>query len=300
MAGCVSCRFPKKKKKEKTKTQEEAAEELLKSLENGEDMSSEENQEAADEMLGSDKPIIKVRAIDFPMLLHELVKGVMEMIVDTAMPRSKSLATEVHRQTSSFADEAEDFRYGPYLAADLNSFIMKSPNVEKYPNIKEFVFGKLIDTDRWSDEDCLENLKNVFLESPRGRKLIDDLVNETIEDLDAYEQSVRDWENEQKEREEETKYRQEEETPELDKEEESDIDKLVKQSLYGGGEETKTEIDYSELTPRELTELIDDALDRGDFDEVRKLSQYMKEGKEIYLKELERINESQINHNRRK
>ena len=70
--------------------------------------------------------------------------------------------------------------------------------------------------------------------------------------------------------------------------------------LYGGEEETSGEVDYSELTPRELTELIDDALDAGDYERVKMLSQYMKEGKEIYLKELERINESHTNHNRRK
>ena len=85
-----------------------------------------------------------------------------------------------------------------------------------------------------------------------------------------------------------------------EEEEESDIDKLVKQSLYGGEEETSGEVDYSELTPRELTELIDDALDAGDYERVKMLSQYMKEGKEIYLKELERINEGHNFHTRRK
>jgi hypothetical protein len=62
----------------------------------------------------------------------------------------------------------------------------------------------------------------------------------------------------------------------------------------------QSEIDYSELTQRELTDLIDDALDAGDFTKVKMLSQYMKEGKEIYLKELERINEGHNFHTRRK
>ena len=58
-------------------------------------------------------------------------------------------------------------------------------------------------------------------------------------------------------------------------------------------------VDYSELTQRELQELIDDALDAGDYKRVQMLAQYMKEGKEIYLKELERINEGHIFHTRR-
>ena len=81
-------------------------------------------------------------------------------------------------------------------------------------------------------------------------------------------------------------------------EEESDIDKLVKQSLYGGEEETEGEVDYADLTPRELQELIDAALDEGDYKKVQMLAQYMKEGKEIYLKELERINEGHSFHTR--
>ena len=59
-------------------------------------------------------------------------------------------------------------------------------------------------------------------------------------------------------------------------------------------------VDYSELTQRELQELIDDALDKKDYKRVEMLAQYMKEGKEIYLKELERINEGHNFHTRRK
>ena len=50
----------------------------------------------------------------------------------------------------------------------------------------------------------------------------------------------------------------------------------------------------NDLTPRELQELIDNALDAGDFDEVKRLSGFLKEGSEIYLSEIERINESKI------
>jgi hypothetical protein len=46
--------------------------------------------------------------------------------------------------------------------------------------------------------------------------------------------------------------------------------------------------DLSKLSQREIQNLIDDALDSGDYDEVKKLSIYLKEGKEIYLNELKR------------
>ena len=278
MAGCVSCRFPKKKKKEKSKSDEEIANDVLKSLEDGEDIM--DKQEDIKKLLGVTKPTIKARGIDFPMLLHETVKGIWEMIADVAMPKGKKLAEEVHKQTSSFTDEAEDFRYGPYLAQDLTDFIAKNSKVDQYPNIKEYVFGKLIDSDRWSDEECLLNLKNVFLESPQGRQLIDSLIDETIEELDEYNKQMSEWESKTKDYEDSEKNEPSlEEVPEWWKQEGEK------------SEEPKEEVDYSKMSQREIQSLIDDALDSEDYVTVGKLSQFLKEGK-IYLKEMERIIES--------
>ena len=165
---------------------------------------------------------------------------------------------------------------------------MKNPDAMKYPNIKEFVFGKLIDSDRWSDEECLENLKNVFLESPRGRKLIDDLISETIDELDEYAKQMSDFEQRKREQEEEKSFTSHQD---VENEPESEIDQLIRKSA-------EREQDYSELTKRELQDLIDDALDAGDFDKVRMLAQYLGESAHIYLTELERINESHKYHGR--
>jgi hypothetical protein len=90
----------------------------------------------------------------------------------------------------------------------------------------------------------------------------------------------------------------EEPTYNFDNEEEED-------TMLPGKSETEApqqqaSVDYSELTQRELQELIDDALDKKDYKRVEMLAQYMKEGKEIYLKELERINEGHNFHTRRK
>jgi len=292
MAGATSARFKKKAiSKKKKKEQKDLIDEIKNSIEEGKDIKNEEMQKKISEVLGYLNPTVKVRAVDFPMLLHEAVKGVYELIADVGMSRDERMAKEVHRQTSTFLDEAEDFRYGPYLAQDLNDFVMKNPDAMKYPNIKEYVFGKLIDSDRWSDDECLENLKNIFLESPRGRKLLDDLITETIDELDNYERQMSEFRSRKKETEEAKIDSTEPTTGE--EEVESDIDQLIKRTA-------EKEQDYSEMTKRELQDLIDDALDAGDFDRVRMLAQYLGESAEIYLSELERINESHSNHNRRK
>ena len=66
-------------------------------------------------------------------------------------------------------------------------------------------------------------------------------------------------------------------------------------SGYGIGSrdvEEEEEEDLSKLKQSQIQSMIDDALDREDYTEVARISKYLKEGKEIYLKELERVNES--------
>jgi hypothetical protein len=143
---------------------------------------------------------------------------------------------------------------------------------------------------------------NTSLAKREVKKVIDYIV----EDIEDYKREIEEWEQEQREREEESKYRQDDKPnqsgdDEFAKPDDAKADDaLIKKSLYGGDEEKETgEVDYSELTQREIQELIDDALDAADYKRVQMLAQYMKEGKEIYLKELERINEGHIFHTRR-
>ena len=302
-AGAVSTERPAPNfddiKSEEEKEEEESCKnEIFDKMEKGEiPKDSEEVRKALK------KSVIRAKGVDFPMLLHELVKGVYELITDIAMPSSKALAKEVHRQTSSFADEAEDWKYGPYLAEDLNNFIMKNPKVQKYPNVKEYVFARLIDRNRWTDEECLLNLKNIFLESPEGRRVIDMLVDEVVDAFDEYNRQLKDWERKQQE--EEMRKRDEEEAEKwaknVSKEDESDIDKLVKKSLYG--EETKDEPkkSYDEMSIAEIQREIEKAVEEENYELAGELTQkYLKgESKKVWEMELMRINESHRHHSRR-
>jgi hypothetical protein len=292
------------------------------------------------------KIVVEAVGIDFPMLLHEAIKGVFLLLQSKAIKSDKETAKKIKKATSSFMDEAQDFRYGPPALQMLINFVNKFPESNQSSELSSKVFHYLaIDKKRAKEEadefkdnqaakdladlaypdkqflDIMNSLFSTFDNVERGGKIefvlnedrfndskakkeIQKIINFVIKLEEEIAQYERDLDQYNREKEEETKYRQQEEEgetldPGKEEEEESDIDKLVRQSLYGE-EETSGEVDYSELTPRELTELIDDALDAGDYERVKMLSQYMKEGKEIYLKELERINESHLNHNRRK
>ena len=297
------------------------------------------------------KIVIKSTGVDFPMLIHETIKGIFLFLQSGAIKKDKKTAEIVKKATSSFMDEAQDFRYGPPALQMLLLFVNKFSESGDYKRLEARVFTMLaVDKERAMSEaknapeeykellqkkaniartdkeflDIMKSLFSVFDSVERGGKIeftvneerfntslakreVKKIIDYIVEDIEDYKREIEEWEQEQREREEESKYRQDDEPSQSGDDEfakpdeaESDLDDLIKKSLYGGEEEKETgEVDYSELTQRELQELIDDALDAGDYKRVQMLAQYMKEGKEIYLKELERINEGHIFHTRR-
>lgn len=92
-------------------------------------------------------PVIKVRALQISMLLHETVKGIYELIFANAIPENAELAQTILAITDNLENEDEDIRYGKYIAADMRDYIYHFLNTYypqiNYPNIKEFIFGEL-------------------------------------------------------------------------------------------------------------------------------------------------------------
>lgn len=289
------------------------------------------------------KIVIHATGVDFPMLIHEAIKGIYLFLQSGAIKKDKETAKIIKAATSSFEDEAQDFRYGPPAYQMLLNFVNMFPESGQYKRLDARVFTMLaVDKERAmaeaksskpefkeylqkkadiarTDDQFLDIMKSLFsvfdlqgtnyvvneekFNTSLAKREIKKIIDYIVDDIESYRSEIEEWENEQREREEESKYRQDygdEETIEPSQED-SELDSLIKKSLYGEEEKsTSKELDYSLLSQKELQELIDDALDEGDYKKVKMLSQYMKEGKEVYLKEIERINESHNFHTRRK
>jgi hypothetical protein len=291
MAGAVSVDWKPKQKEEAEEKEEESdedfADRILRDLAAGDE---EDKQEFGEEVQGT-TPRIRARGIDFPMLIHETVKGIYELIASIQFPGEGSseeeikMAQTVKLNVSSFEDEAEDFRTGPEIAADFRDFINSNPEA-KHPNMRAFIFGKMMDSDYISDADFLQLFRGILNKTPDARRKIDEMISEINKELNQYElgQAID----------------VEEPSYDFDNDYEEEEDTMIPGKAEPEVSQQEAEIDYSELTQRELQELIDDALDKKNFKRVEMLAQYMKEGKEIYLKELERINEGHNFHTRRK
>jgi hypothetical protein len=308
------------------------------------------------------KIVIKAVGIDFPMLIHEAVKGVYLFLQSGAIKKDKETAKIIKKATSSFTDEAQDFRYGPPALQMLVKFINKFQESSQYKRLDTRVYTilaydkagvkeelekakesvkvakeKSIKTGDINDEyaaddaeflvDFLEKRLKVvktddqFLEITNSifscfdlqnsqfvlnekkfndsfakdeiskiiKYIVDD-IEEAKKEAEEYRSAMEDWNREQKEREEEEKWKsQQKEEP---SDEESDIDSLIRKT-------SQREEDYSSMSPREIHELIDEVLDddslsREERDrKIKTLSGFLpKESAQIFLRELERINES--------
>ena len=266
------------------------------------------------------KIVIRAYGVDFPMLIHETVKGIYGLLQSSAIKSNPEVAEEIKRATSSYRDESQDFRYGTLAYAMFRDFINNFDDSNKYANIniKEKIYAKLAADEKrggsFSDVEFLEITNSIFSSFDKveengkikfninedrfnesiAKEKLEDIIKEIVEKEDRYQEELRDyeealrkWELEQQfgasDYDDDKDRDEDEDHPEPGKEEgQSEIDRLTRQTA-------EREQDLSNLTPREIQELIDDALDRGDYDEVRKLSSFLGESANIYLKEMDRI-----------
>jgi hypothetical protein len=282
------------------------------------------------------KITIKAVGVDFPMLIHETVKGIYLLIQSAAIKKDKEFAKKVKATTSSFMDEAQDFRYGVPAQAMFNDFINACKDSQKYKQMRTRIFrllandkdkltakaieisktdkdlGAIIKKDAdlaLSDNKFLEVFNSLFsvfdkkMEAGKlvffinaerfnqsdAKKVIEGLIKHIVDTEEAYEKAIKEWELEQvlgpK-----TNY------DEPDKEEDEDPLGLKKQE-EPVDDGVYSDEDLSKMRQRDIQELVDIALDKGKYTEVERLSKFLKEGAEIYLKEIERINENK--HTRR-
>lgn len=278
MAGAVKVDW---KPKEKEDSDEDFAQKILQDLSAGEDPNQEDVEDFQEEIEGT-TPVIKARGVDFPMLLHETVKGIYELIAAVSQPGQDASPEEIEKaqtvklNVSSFEDEAEDFRTGPEIAADFRDFINENPDSSYSPNMRAFIFGKMMDESYMTPDEFLNLFRGILNKTSEARAKVDSMISEIVEELKRYELGEVLGHEEQTE-------------------DDIDYDSLGIEKP----QENEDDIDYSKLSQKEITNLIDSALDNGDFKEVERLSKFLKEGKEIYLNELKMIRESHQFHGRR-
>ena len=278
------------------------------------------------------KIVIKSVGIDFPMLIHETIKGIYLFLQSGAVKKDKETAKIIKKATSSFMDEAQDFRYGPPALEMLVRFITKFSEANDYKRLDTRVFTILAyDKERAkdeakesspefkqylekradicrTDEQFSEIMKSLFstfdlqesqfilnedrFNDSHAKSEIQKIITYIVDDIEEYKREIEEWEREQKEKQEEESWKAQ--SQEIEPEEESDIDKLVRQSLSGEQPKPVQQKPYEEMTMGEIQQAIDDAVAEENYELAGELTnKYLKgEAKKVWENELLRINEN--------
>ncbi|MDY0268768.1 hypothetical protein [Trichloromonas sp.] len=209
-----------------------------------------------DEETGDTKPKIKARVLDLVMLIHEVVKGIYELIAAKAIPEDSVMANKILSKTDSLKDEQQDIRYGPYIAADLRNYL--NEHFEKImigyqgDNVKELIYGELVMLPASEFIDVIKGMlsNDTTVTLRKIKKIVDDVVNE----IDNYYKKST--------------------MSEFEYEDDEDIlDLPVK-------EEPKKELtdkDYKNMGQNELNYQLNLAIDNGDFELAKKISEFIKD-----------------------
>jgi hypothetical protein len=205
--------------------------------------------DGAEDLFYETQPTIVARGNDFAMLIHEAVKGIYELIGAIAIPEDEEVSEIVIMNTDSLADEIEDLRYGPKIASDIRDYLNEFPEVKRgdIPNLREHIMGKIYVME---SKEFLDVILSILNKDDRHKKTIEGIIRDIVQEIKDYEYD-----------------------------EALGNTGIDNDDAYMP-EAPKKELDYSTMDDFELKKLLDDALDRRDFDEARKIHSFIKESEE--------------------
>jgi len=255
MAGSVQVEFKKKKDEE----DEELAKKILDEMENNDEEIPEEAEELFDEV----QPVIHARGIDFPMLVHETVKGIYEIIMSAGIPENEEVAKDVIANADTFEQEIVGQRVGPQLRQDLLDFVNEHPVTDEFPNMNIFerVLGYLI---RMPARDFLNIINGILTGTEEARHMIDNILDNIGEHIREFQEQENIFDLKQKGL--------------LDDDEEDYSEEPYETGEYSeepASEEPK-ELNYAQMGQADLNYHLNQALDNEDYRLAAEISKYLK------------------------
>lgn len=251
---------------------EKLAQDVLDSLMNTYDPDSED----LEDLMDSIGPTINALGTEFVMLLHETVKGIYELISAAALPTDDEERGEIIiSNTDTLADELEDLRFGPEMAADLRDFINEFKEVDKIKNLQEYVWGEMM---RMDAREFLELFSGILSGTKKAKEDVQEIIDNIAQSLSDYEMEIAGLkgDSDYDADDEDGEYANPAEEPEAP-----------------AAEEPNT--DYANMSQKELHALVDQYLDAGDYTnpELAKISRYINESKQEHV--ANKINECRMN-----
>jgi hypothetical protein len=125
-------------------------------------------------------PTIQARAICFPMLVHEIIKGLYELVSLQGFSGTKDQNQQVVDKVDKLENEPHDLKYGKFIYEALNNIFADSDYNDS--RIKEFFF---IEVYQLGDNEFVEFVENAINEqlSLSQKKWVDRILKEISMDI---------------------------------------------------------------------------------------------------------------------
>ena len=128
----------------------------------------------------TDPPTVKAQATWFPLLIHELLKGVNDLVMTQGLPDDPRSAEMVMGVADTLPDEIWDMRVGPIIYEKLvNSYPDELFDEDK--KIIQFYLKSRIAS--LSTDEFFKTMKEILAETPKGKQIVDKMVKEIIQEL---------------------------------------------------------------------------------------------------------------------
>ena len=128
----------------------------------------------------TDPPTVKARAVTFPLLVHELVKGVYEVFGTHGLPDDPRQAEMVLSAEDSLPSEIWDSRLGPIFWEKFVSTYPMELFEDDMKHIQHYLFMRFSSL---SAEEFMTLAKKILKGDPEGQRIIQRMVDEIVKEL---------------------------------------------------------------------------------------------------------------------
>jgi hypothetical protein len=138
-------------------------------------------------------PTVIARGINFPTLVHELIKGVYEVFGTHGLPDDPRQAEMIMGSEDTVPAEAWDLKLGPVFWELLQkSYPIEILSEEDMKYIQHYLFMRI---SAMKADDFFELFREVLEEKPAGREKIQRMVNEIVKELEEDDENEEEGED---------------------------------------------------------------------------------------------------------
>jgi hypothetical protein len=143
----------------------------------------------------TDPPTVIARGVNFPTLVHELVKGVHEVLGTQGLPDDPRQAEMVMAAEDTVPAEAWDLKLGPVFWELLQrAYPLDILSDEDKKHIQLYLFSKI---SAMPAKEFFDLFKEVLEEKPSGKQKIQRMVDELVRELEDDDNDDTDYEDEE-------------------------------------------------------------------------------------------------------